>query len=67
MIKELNTSDDELCNLYSLPIIDRVIKLKIRWVYHVRCMEKLNMHTKIVILKPGGKRYKFGDNPYMGR
>jgi hypothetical protein len=53
--------------MYYLPIIDRVIKLKIRWVYHVICMEKLNMHTKILILKPGGKREKFGDIPYMGR
>jgi hypothetical protein len=47
---------EELPDLYSLPHITRVIKLRsVRWVGHMACMgEKRNAH-EIYVSKHGGK------------
>jgi hypothetical protein len=47
--------NEELNNLYYSPNIVRVIKSKLRWVVHVACMGKLEMHMKCLLVKLNGK------------
>jgi hypothetical protein len=48
--------NEELSDLYSLPNIVRVVKLRMRWAGNVACMvEKRGMH-RVLVGKPEGKR-----------
>jgi hypothetical protein len=45
--------NEELCDLYSLPSIIRIIKLRIRWAGHVARMEEKRNAYRLLVGKPG--------------
>jgi hypothetical protein len=49
--------NDELCDLYSLPSIIRIIKSRrMRWAGHVARMEEEKNRYRLFVGKPEGKR-----------
>jgi len=48
--------NEEVHNLYTSPNIIRMIKSRIRWVWHVACMGEMKNTYKILVGKPEGKR-----------
>jgi len=49
--------NEELNNVYSLPIIVRVIKSRrVRWARHVACMGERRVVCRVLVGKPEGKR-----------
>jgi hypothetical protein len=52
---EEDCKNEELHNVYTLPNVINVVKLKMRWVGHVAHMEEMRNAYKIVVIKPEGK------------
>jgi hypothetical protein len=51
-----NLHNEELCDLYSLPCIIRIIKLRrMRWVGHVARMGEKRNASRLLVGKPEGK------------
>jgi hypothetical protein len=59
------TLHNELNDLYSLPNIARVVKLRMRWMGHMARMEKRSLH-RVFVGKPEGKS-PWGDPDIDGR
>jgi hypothetical protein len=49
-------NNEELHNLYSLPDIIRMIKLRMKWAGHVARMGAKRTAYRILVRKPEGKR-----------